>query len=186
MRNISLILAQLPDIDIILEFIQELYGQEGIRFDETLARRALEKLIEDDAIGNIPFWQIYLFIWAVESRLYNLMRYISSRMEYSRSLGYVWLIYSDGEAIGYVTLTFSYSLEFGGRDALIDELYIREGYRGAGIGTKVLEFMTYFCKYLGIKAIHLVVERKNNQAHSLYRKMGFEDCHRDIMTKWIG
>ncbi|MCP2726969.1 GNAT family N-acetyltransferase [Limnofasciculus baicalensis] len=101
------------------------------------------------------------------------------------SLGYVWLIYGDGEAIGYLVLTFGYSLEFGGRDGLIDELYIREEYRRAGIGTKVLEFVTEFCNSLGIKAIHLVVERKNNTAHSLYHKMGFEDCDRDIMTKWI-
>ena len=101
------------------------------------------------------------------------------------SLGYVWLIYYGEEAIGYVVLTFGYGLEFGGRDALVDELYIREEYRGAGVGTKVLEFITEFCNSLGIKAIHLIVERKNNKAHSLYRKMGFEDCDRDFMTKRI-
>ncbi len=68
---------------------------------------------------------------------------------------------------------------------LLDELYILGEYRGVGVGTKVLEFITEFCNSLGIKAIHLVVERKNNTAHSLYRKMGFADCDRDIMTKWI-
>lgn len=149
MRNISLILAELADIDIILKFIQELYEHEDIRFDESMARTALEQLIQDD------------------------------------SLGYAWLIYGGDEVIGYVVLTLGYSLEFAGRDALIDELYILEEYRGVGVGTKVLEFLTEFCNSLGIKAIHLVVERKNNTAHSLYRKMGFEDCNRDIMTKWI-
>ncbi|HBE16137.1 MAG TPA: GNAT family N-acetyltransferase [Cyanobacteria bacterium UBA11149] len=147
--NISLILAQLADIDIILKFIKELYEHEDIRFDESRARNALSQLLQDN------------------------------------SLGYVWVIYGGDEAIGYLVLTFGYSLEFGGRDGLIDELYIRETYRGYGIGTIALEFVTEFCKSIEIKAIHLVVERKNNQAHSLYRKMGFKDCDRDIMTKWI-
>lgn len=147
--DITLTVAKSPDIDTIIKFIQELYEHEDIRFDESIAHRALSQLLEDN------------------------------------SLGYVWLILSGEEAIGYVVLTFGYSLEFAGRDALIDELYILEEYRGVGLGTKVLEFITEFCNSLGIKAIHLVVERKNNTAHSLYRKMGFEDCDRDIMTKWI-
>ncbi len=149
MRDITLTVAKLSESDIIIKFIQELYKHEDIRFEESMARNALEQLLQDD------------------------------------SLGYVWLIYCGEKAIGYLVLTFGYSLEFGGRDALIDELYIREGYRRAGIGTKVLEFVTEFCNSLEIKAIHLVVERKNNTAHSLYRKMRFEDCNRDIMTKWI-
>ena len=42
------------------------------------------------------------------------------------SLGRVWVIQQNREAIGYIVLAFGYSLEYGGRDAFIDEFFIRE------------------------------------------------------------
>src|SRR4051812_13137320 len=45
------------------------------------------------------------------------------------ALGRVWLIEMNGEAVGYAILTLGYSLEFHGRDAVIDELYVVERYR---------------------------------------------------------
>jgi GNAT superfamily N-acetyltransferase len=101
------------------------------------------------------------------------------------SLGRVWLIYWGNEEIGYVVLTLGYSLEFRGRDAFVDELYIRDGYRGQGVGTKTLQFVEDACGSLGVQALHLEVERKNTKAQSLYRREGFEDHDRYLMTKWI-
>ena len=37
------------------------------------------------------------------------------------SLGGIWLILKDAQVAGYIALTYGYSLEFGGRDAFIDE-----------------------------------------------------------------
>ncbi|NET80805.1 MAG: tetratricopeptide repeat protein [Moorea sp. SIO1F2] len=45
---------------------------------------ALTKLEDTSSSGSIPFWQIYLFMWAVESRSYSLMRYVSSKVGSSR------------------------------------------------------------------------------------------------------
>lgn len=100
-------------------------------------------------------------------------------------LGRVWLIQDGSKAIGYVVLTFGYSLEFRGRDAFIDELYIRESHQGQGIGTSVLQFVEEACPALGIQALHLEVDRTNTGAQHLYRKVGFEDHNRYLMTKWI-
>ncbi|HAA27466.1 MAG TPA: GNAT family N-acetyltransferase [Cyanobacteria bacterium UBA8553] len=101
------------------------------------------------------------------------------------SLGRVWLIQDGQEAIGYVVLTFGYSLEFRGRDALIDELYIREGYRRQGVGTNTLQFVEDVCSSLEVEALHLEVARGNTAAQSLYRQAGFADHDRYLMTKWI-
>ncbi|EGJ29195.1 hypothetical protein LYNGBM3L_64520 [Moorena producens 3L] len=46
---------------------------------------ALTKLEDTSSSGSIPFWQIYLFKWAVESRSYSLMRYVSSKVGSFRS-----------------------------------------------------------------------------------------------------
>ena len=42
-------------------------------------------------------------------------------------LGRVFVIDEDGRAVGYLVLTFGFSLEFGGRDGLVDELYVAPG-----------------------------------------------------------
>lgn len=99
-------------------------------------------------------------------------------------LAKIWLICADEEPVGYVVLTFGYSIEFHGRDALVDELYIRENYRSQGIGTQTLEFVKTVCQSLGIAAVHLVVAYENKKAKSVYQKMGFVEHDRYIMTNW--
>ncbi len=42
----------------------------------------------------------------------------------------------DGTAAGYAALTFGFSLEVGGRDAFIDELFLIEAARGKGRYTR--------------------------------------------------
>ncbi len=100
-------------------------------------------------------------------------------------LGRVWLIRGGAETVGYVVLTFGFSLEFGGRDALIDELFVRAESRGSGIGKRALEFVAAECRARGIAAVHLLVERSNVVAQSVYRKSGFRDHDRNVMTRRI-
>ncbi|XWK91129.1 MAG: GNAT family N-acetyltransferase [Phormidium sp.] len=101
------------------------------------------------------------------------------------SLATIWIIYADREAAGYLVLTYGYSLEFHGRDALIDEFYIRETYRGQGIGKQTLEFVKTTCQTSGIKAVHLEVSHENNRAKTIYQKAGFVEHDRYLMTNWI-
>ena len=100
-------------------------------------------------------------------------------------LGRVWLIQYEGETVGYVVLTLGYSLEYGGRDAFVDEVYIRESHRGRGIGQRTLSFVEDVCRSLNVRALHLEVERANTGAHAVYRKTGFVDHDRYLMTKRI-
>jgi len=104
----------------------------------------------------------------------------------NESLGMVWLIQVDGSPIGYVVLTLGFSLEFHGRDAFIDEIYIRTKHRGKGIGRRALEFVEAACRSLGVRAMHLEVERNNTKAHAVYHKIGFEDQDSYLMTKCVG
>ena len=101
------------------------------------------------------------------------------------SLGRLWIM-STHEAIGYIALTFGYSLEYHGRDAMIDELFLKAPYRHQGIGTQTLHFVAEQCRGLGIHALHLEVEHTNEAGLILYRKMGFEPHdQRYLMTRWI-
>jgi ribosomal protein S18 acetylase RimI-like enzyme len=101
------------------------------------------------------------------------------------AFGMVYLINLADAVIGYVVLTFGFSLEFHGRDAIVDELYVRENYRGRGIGKASLRFIEGICLEQGIKALHLEVDHGNTGAQAVYRKAGFRDHDRYLLTKWL-
>lgn len=104
---------------------------------------------------------------------------------WDESLGRVWVIRVEGEAVGYAVVTLGYSLEFHGRNAILDELFLREAYRGMGIGKAALAFVEAACSALGANALHLVVERTNIRAQATYQQAGFIEQTRFLMTKQI-
>ncbi len=103
----------------------------------------------------------------------------------NEQFGRIWLIECDGETAGYIVLTFGFSLEYSGRDVLVDELFLREQFRGIGIGKQSINFVADFCRRENIRAVHLEVEVSNEAAQNLYRKTGFVDHQRYFLTKWI-
>lgn len=76
--------------------------------------------------------------------------------------------------IGYIALSFGWSIELGGLDGLVDELYVRPGVRGRGIATEVLLTLPRALAGSGLKALHLEVDRADRSAQRLYEKVGFE------------
>ena len=93
-------------------------------------------------------------------------------------LGRIWLVRRQGEAVGYAALCFGYSIEFRGRDAFVDELFIVEAARGNGLGSRVLGMMKSEAARLGIVALHLEVARSNTNARQFYEKCGFRSRER--------
>jgi len=93
---------------------------------------------------------------------------------------------SDGETAGYAVIAFGFSLEFGGRDAFLDELFIVEACRGQGIGSAALSAVCAWARHEGLCALHLEVERDNKAAKALYTRTGFEDrSHYNLMSLHI-
>ena len=99
--------------------------------------------------------------------------------------GRAWLFSIDSEAAGYVILTLGYSFEYGGREAFVDELYVEQKFRGAGVGRQAMEFVEERARELGVNAIHLEVDRGNEPVMGLYRRTGYMDHDRYLMTKWL-
>lgn len=92
----------------------------------------------------------------------------------------------DGEIAGYAVIAFGFSLEFGGRDAFLDELFIHKAYRGQGIGSAALSAVCAWGRHEGLCALHLEVERDNTAAKALYTRTGFEDrSHYNLMSLHI-
>ena len=108
-----------------------------------------------------------------------------NKLIHNPGLGQMYLIFLGPELAGYFALTFCFSLEFHGKFALLDELYIREPFRRRKLGRSVVEFAERICRELHIKALRLEVGRGNTIAQSLYTAAGFNREERNLMTKWL-
>jgi ribosomal protein S18 acetylase RimI-like enzyme len=99
-------------------------------------------------------------------------------------LGRVLIIGADAaQFAGYFIVAFGFSVEFGGRDAFLDELYVAPEARGKGLGTEAIEVAERVCRENGIRALHLEVEFTNESAKRLYARRGFDEHTRQLMTK---
>ncbi len=99
--------------------------------------------------------------------------------------GQIYLIFRGQALAGYFALTFCFSLEFHGRFALLDELYLREPFRRMKLGEGVVGFAEGICRREGMVALRLEVGRENAPAKALYEKSGFAEDARNLMTKWL-
>lgn len=73
---------------------------------------------------------------------------------------------------GYAMVAKSFSTEFGKPCIWIEDLYVKDEFRGQGIGTIFFEFIGK--KYEGYVQ-RLEVEEENKRALGVYRKCGFEE-----------
>jgi len=99
--------------------------------------------------------------------------------------GRVWALAVGHKLVGYIVLTLGFSFEYLGTDAFIDELYIAPEYRRRGFGRSAVEYLEAEAAKLGVNALHLEVDFGSDPAAELYRRGGFEDHNRYLMTKWL-
>jgi len=99
------------------------------------------------------------------------------------AFGQVFRLVADGAAVGYAAVALGFSLEFGGRSALLDELYVRPSSRGGGVGTFALRLLQDACRRLGARSLALEVDLENAGAEALYRREGFSSIGRQLMTR---
>ena len=86
--------------------------------------------------------------------------------------GQVWLITTPrGEVDGYAVLTWGYSLESGGREGLVDELYVRG--RNTGLGGRALAELLARARQAGCRVVFLETEAHNTRVRRFYARHGF-------------
>lgn len=91
------------------------------------------------------------------------------------------IIESDGEVAGYGLLAFTYSNEVGGLVVWCEELFIREDFRGNGLGSTFLKWLIETYRQTA-KRFRLEVTASNEGAIKLYRRLGFENLDYKQMT----
>ena len=101
----------------------------------------------------------------------------------SATLGRLWVAELDGSIAGYLAVTLGFSLEYQGRDAFVDELFLLPRARGRGLGSEALDLAERYCRSQGALHLHLEVEGHRGGAASLYLRRGYVEHERRRMTK---
>ena len=81
-----------------------------------------------------------------------------------------YILENAGAILGYAMLAKSFSTEYGKPCIWIEDLYIKEAYRGTGIGSRFLQYVT---EQFPDCILRLEVEEENEKAIAVYRKSGF-------------
>lgn len=87
--------------------------------------------------------------------------------------GAVWLIGPRRAPVGYVVVSFGWSMEYGGMDAIVDELFVRNAVRKRGMGSDALNGLAKALKDGGIKALHLEADLGNDTLKRFYERAKF-------------
>lgn len=87
--------------------------------------------------------------------------------------GAVWLIGPRRAPVGYVVVSFGWSVEYGGMDAIVDELFVRSAVRKRGMGSDALNGLAKALKEGGIKALHLEADQGNETLKRFYERAKF-------------
>lgn len=101
----------------------------------------------------------------------HVLRGLQPLLEDDR-FGQVWLVDAPGGgAAAYAVVTWSWSLESGGRDCILDELYVRE--QGTGLGARVLREVVAAAAAAGASTMFLETEAHNARVRGFYTRLGF-------------
>lgn len=85
-----------------------------------------------------------------------------------------WLIEDEGQIVGYCLASLTWSNEFGGKVAWLEELYLKQQTRGKGLGRRVFERLIDKLKLEEqVAGFRLEVTPANKSVASLYESAGF-------------
>jgi ribosomal protein S18 acetylase RimI-like enzyme len=95
--------------------------------------------------------------------------------------GVVWMIDEPGS---YAVLTWGWSIEIGGLEAVLDEIFVSA--RNTGVGSGLLDHLVADARQRGVKRIFLETERDNARARGLYARHGFVEDDSIWMSNEVG
>lgn len=98
-------------------------------------------------------------------------------------LGYILVVRQAGRAVGCAALCWGYSIEYGGRDAFLDEIYLVPDERGRGLGRRMLDRLAIEARRAGAGAVHLELMPEDARAANLYLREGFADRGSRMLTR---
>lgn len=146
-----------------------------------MAAPAIRPARPSDLARLLPLVKAY---YAFDSIAYDAdnLRAALAQLLKDKRLGRVWMIDTGRAPAGYAVLAFSFDLEFGGREAIITDLFVSARYRRRGYGSRLLTTIFDFCRRAALDEMELHVTRENRAAIAFYKSFGFRDRRRTVLT----
>lgn len=88
-------------------------------------------------------------------------------------LGAIYLIGPRRSPVGYIAVSFGWSIARGGIDGFVDEFWIRPSVRGRGIGTEALHKLLPALAAAGVRVMQIETRHNESGAQKLYARAGF-------------
>lgn len=88
--------------------------------------------------------------------------------------GACWIAEADGHVCGYLLAVFMFSLEHGGLMAEIDEVFVSQQQRSAGLGAQLLAHAERDLGERGLVRLQLQLGVGNHRARRFYERYGFQ------------
>ena len=98
-------------------------------------------------------------------------------------LGRLFVLRDQGRVAGMANVLITVSTAEGCRVAVLEDVIVRNEYRGKGLGRRLVEHVLAWAKTDGMTRITLLADRDNKAALGIYRKLGFEHSHMVVLRR---
>ena len=95
------------------------------------------------------------------------------------SRGAVLVAKLDDRIVGFAILATIWTVEYGGRVAWLEELYVVPSCRNSGVGTELLAVALRSAREMDCAAVDLEVDVEHARAENMYARAGFHRPRRD-------
>ena len=123
----------------------------------------------------------YRVFYRQESDIAAARAFLTRRFERRDAVSFLAL--RNGEAAGFTQLYPSLSSVSMAPIWILNDLYVDQGFRGLGIGRRLMDRAREFARASGAIRIELTTERTNTTAQALYRAAGY--ARDDVFYKFI-
>lgn len=138
---------------------------------ETTVRRAGVEDLE----AVTPLFSAYRVFYNREPALNKDRTFLRERLEAGESV--VLVAERDGRAVGFTQLYPTFSSVALARDWILNDLYVAQSARGAGVGAALLEAARDFGRSTGARRLVLETQPDNEKARRLYERLGWRRDH---------
>ena len=97
-------------------------------------------------------------------------------------LGFVWMARSGGDVVGCCVVCYAISTSRGSIVAKLDDVNVRPGHEGKGVGSKMMKSLKAELKRVGATRIDTATHFDNPGARRFYERNGFESLHEERMS----
>lgn len=101
-------------------------------------------------------------------------------------VGFVWLASRDGVAVGACVVCYAISTSRGTLVAKLDDVIVRTGFQGAGVGAAMLDALASHLRGQGVTRIDTACHRANAGAWRFYQRLGFKPLDEERIAWLIG